>query len=123
MLNSLLFSVAAAAVLGFLTGLGTGGGSLLMLWLTLVCHMEPEQAKAINLMFFIPAALCATILRSRSCKLPWRKLLLPALTGCVCALVFSLISQHWDTQLLKKIFGLLLLVIGVRELIYKNADQ
>ena len=36
MLNSLPICLVVGTVLGFLTGLGIGGGSLLMLWLTLV---------------------------------------------------------------------------------------
>ena len=56
MLESIPFSITVGILLGFLTGLGTGGGSLLVLWLTLVLHMDPAQARVVNLMFFLPAA-------------------------------------------------------------------
>ena len=55
MLSSTVISVILGGVLGFLTGLGTGGGSLLLLWLTLVLGMDPQTARTVNLMFFIPA--------------------------------------------------------------------
>ena len=46
-------------VLGFLTGLGVGGGSLLILWLNIALGMEQSVARGINLLFFLPSALIA----------------------------------------------------------------
>lgn len=123
MLTSLPVSIATGALLGFLTGLGTGGGSLLMLWLTLICNMDPVQAKSINLMFFVPAALCATVLRSRRGGIPWKKLLLPTAAGCLTAATVAGISHSLDTQVLKKIFAILLICIGIRELCYQKKNQ
>lgn len=119
MLESPLFSIAVGMVLGFLTGLGTGGGSLLVLWLTLVLHMEPMQAKVINLMFFLPAALIATALHWRQGRIPIKKILLPALAGCIMAAAFSTVGQKMNTENLQKLFGVLLIFTGLRELLYR----
>ena len=62
MLNSFPFAILVGFLLGILTGLGTGGGSLLVLWLTLVLQFPPAQAKVINLLFFLPSAIIATLL-------------------------------------------------------------
>ena len=51
MVTPLLYLVVGL-VLGFLAGLGIGGGSLLILWLTLFANTGPQTARAINLMFF-----------------------------------------------------------------------
>lgn len=119
MLEAIPFSIAVGVVLGFLTGLGTGGGSLLVLWLTLVLHMEPIQAKLINLMFFLPAALIATVLHWRQGRIPLKKLLLPAIAGCTAAAVLAFVGQKIDTENLKKLFGVLLIFTGIRELLYR----
>lgn len=115
------FPIAAIVglVLGFLAGLGIGGGSLLMLWLTLIVGMSPEEARCINLMFFIPCALCSSIFRLRQKTLPIKKILLPMALGCIMAAGCSFLSNRLDTDLLKKIFGFLLLFTGIRELLYK----
>lgn len=63
MLESFPVAFAVAAILGFLAGLGVGGGSLLVLWLTLAVGMEHPQARIINLMFFIPSAVIASLFR------------------------------------------------------------
>ena len=119
MLSSTVFSIAVGAMLGFLTGLGTGGGSLLLLWLTLVLEMDPATARTINLMFFIPAAVIASTLRFFRGGIDLRKIILPALAGCVSAAVFAVAGSHMDTSQLKKAFGLLLIFTGIRELLYR----
>ena len=119
MLNSIPFSIAVGTALGFLTGLGTGGGSLLVLWLTLVLHMDPSQARLINLMFFLPAAIIATVFHWRQGRVPFRKILLPTLAGCATAAFFAFIGQKLNTESLRKLFGVLLLFIGAKELLYR----
>ena len=59
MLDSLTVSLIVGTALGFLSGLGVGGGSLLILWLTLVLGMEQGEARTVNLLFFLPAAAVA----------------------------------------------------------------
>ncbi len=119
MLTHPITAIGVAAILGVLTGLGTGGGSLLILWLTLAVQMPPNQARTINLLFFLPCALTATILRLRQGSVPFRKVLLPTLAGCVSALLFSLLGQNINTEQLKKLFGVLLIFTGFRELFYR----
>ena len=118
-MSSTVFSLILGAVLGFLTGLGTGGGSLLLLWLTLVAGMDPVTARTINLMFFIPAAITASTVRLFRGGVPYQKIILPALAGCVSAAVFAIAGSHMDTEVLKKAFGILLIFTGIRELGYK----
>ena len=43
-------AIAVSTVLGFLSGLGVGGGSLLMLWLTGPLGWPQAQARALNLL-------------------------------------------------------------------------
>lgn len=119
MVDHPIVSMVVGMVLGFLTGLGTGGGSLLVLWLTLVLHMPPQDAKIINLLFFLPCAVIASILNLRKGRVSIKKILLPALSGCVMAALFSMLGKNIDTERLQKLFGVLLLVIGLRELCYR----
>ena len=119
MLESFPFAVILGTVLGFLSGLGIGGGSLLILWLTVVLHADPLNARSINLLFFIPSALIACILRIRQKDLEIKPLLPAILAGCISAAVFSAISTQLDITLLKKLFGAVLLITGLRELFYR----
>ena len=120
MLNSPLISIAVGGVLGFLTGLGTGGGSLLLLWLTLVLGIDPSEARSINLMFFIPAAVIASVVRFLKGGIPIKKIWLPATAGCISAACFTMLGSHINTEYLQKLFGLLLIFTGIKELCYRE---
>ena len=123
MLESFPIAVMTGLALGYLAGLGVGGGSLLILWLTLVLHMDQPTARAINLMFFIVAACAVSIFRWRQGKLNLRKVLPAILSGCVAAFLFSLWGKNMDVSTLKRFFGFLLLATGIRELLYKPRNK
>ena len=116
MLESLPVALIVGTVLGFLSGLGIGGGSLLILWLTVVLGMEHSAARGINLLFFLPAAAIACVFRWKQGAVKLRNVLPAMIAGCIAAAVFSLIGTGMDMTLLKKLFGGLLIVTGIREL-------
>lgn len=119
MLNNYLFSLLIGVVLGFLAGLGTGGGSLLLLWLTLMMGIDSEIARTINLLFFLTAAGSVSIIRFKKGTLDFKIILPGILAGCLSAAVFSILGRYMDSILLKKAFGVLLLFTGFRELVYR----
>lgn len=123
MVNSFPVAMVMGCVLGLLAGLGIGGGTLLILWLTLVLNMDPDTARAINLMFFIVAAGSVSLVRIKQKSIPWKMITPAIISGCIGAFILSNISKYIDTGLLKKLFGALLLITGLRELFYrpKNA--
>lgn len=117
MLESVPAALCVGTVLGFLSGLGIGGGSLLILWLTLVIGMEQSAARLLNLLFFLPSAIIACCFRWKQGAVKMQTVLPAAIAGCIGAVSFSLLNL--DTSLLKRLFGILLLVTGIRELFYK----
>lgn len=119
MLESLPAALIVGTLLGFLTGLGVGGGSLLILWLTLVLEMSQTAARGINLLFFLPSAAISCYLRWKQGSVTLKKILPAIFAGCAAAAVFSLISTRIDLEILKKLFGVLLLATGIRELCYR----
>ncbi len=120
MLDSWIFVVIFSCLLGFLSGLGVGGGSLLILWLTLVLNMEHNLARSINLLFFIPCAIITSLFRWKQGTLDIKKVIPAIIGGCVSAGIFSIISRKIDIGMLRHLFGILLLCTGVRELFYKT---
>lgn len=120
---SFLLNLCVSAVLGFLSGLGIGGGSLMILWLTLVQKMEFSSAKYLNLLFFLPPAAISTISHLIHGKLSIKKVIPAALAGMISACVFLSLSSGWDVQLLRKLFGALLLLAAWRELRYREKNR
>jgi uncharacterized membrane protein YfcA len=119
MVSSFPVAMAAGGICGFLAGLGIGGGSLLVLWLTLVVQADPFTARCVNLMFFIPCALCASLFRWKQGDLQIKKIIAPILLGAITAGILSYFSSAVDTYWLRKIFGGLLIITGLREVFYK----
>lgn len=122
MLNQLPVMLIVGILLGFLSGIGVGGGSLLMLWLTLVLDLEHTVARGINLLFFIPSALIASFFRWKQGSLEIRSILPGILAGCIAAGICSYLSRSMDISVIKKLFGILLLFTGLRELLYKPKE-
>ena len=119
MLDSLTVSLLMGTSLGFLSGLGVGGGSLLILWLTLALGMEQQTARTVNLLFFLPAAAVACYYRKKQGTLEIKRMLPAIGAGCIGALLGTRIASWMDTVLLKKGFGILFIATGIREILYK----
>lgn len=115
----MVINTLIGTVLGILSGLGIGGGSLLILWLTLVQGMEQTPARTVNLLFFLPSALISAFFRWKQGSLPLVKILPAIVAGTVSAAIFSFWSRNLDVAVLKKGFGILLLATGLREIQYK----
>lgn len=113
-------ALIVGAALGFLSGLGVGGGSLLLLWLTLVVGMEPSTARLMNLMFFLPCAIAATAFRWKHSKPNWPLALRAAAAGLLGTTLGNFIAPGLDAHLLRKAFGVLFLLCAVRELRFKE---
>ena len=112
-----------STVLGFLSGLGVGGGSLLLLWLTAVVGIELADARCINLLFFLPSAAVACWYHKKQGRLSMGQLYPAILGGCVGAVCGSIITKMLPITLLRKLFGLLLVITGIRELRYRPKKQ
>lgn len=120
MLNTLWVAIPVSTLLGFLSGLGTGGGSLLILWLTLVLEMPYSTARAVNLMFFIPSAVISCFFRWKQGTLSFKKVLPGILAGCAAAALCAWLTTGHTPQWLQQLFGILLIYTGIRELFYKT---
>ena len=113
-------NIFVGAVLGFLSGLGVGGGSLLLLWLTLVAGVPQETARVMNLQFFLPCAIVATAFRWKQSKPQWSLILPAAAAGVLGAALGNYLGPNLNRELLKKALGILFLLTGLRELRFKQ---
>ena len=119
----MVLNLFITTILGFLTGLGIGGGSLLILWLTFILKMDPFTARGIVLLFFIPAAVISSFFRWKQGTLSISSALPAMISGCVAAILFSFLSTTVDPHMLDQIFGIILITAGIREFLYKKKGQ
>ena len=119
----MVINLLMGAALGFLSGLGIGGGSLLIMYLQLALAVPQETARSINLMFFVPSALIACLFRWRQGSLHLKKVLPGILAGCSSAFACSYLAMTVDGDALRRPFGILLLLTGIRELCYRPRKE
>ena len=109
----------AGSLLGMLAGMGVGGGSLLLLWLTQIANFSTEQARITILLFYLPAAVVSSIFFRKEKAIRFRPIFPGILGGCTAAFFTSFIGRNIDLTILKKALGVLLIAIGIRELLYR----
>jgi uncharacterized membrane protein YfcA len=87
--------------------------------LTLIIGIESETARTINLLFFLTAAGSVSALRLKKGAIQLKRILPGMIGGCLAAAGFSILGRYMDANILKKFFGVLLLITGLRELFYR----
>ncbi|MDD6643132.1 MAG: sulfite exporter TauE/SafE family protein [Firmicutes bacterium] len=118
---SALLAGIAGLVCGVFSGLGIGGGTLLMVWMTAVMDMEQRMAQGINLLYFLPTAACALIFHIKNRLIRWRVVIPAAIAGCLTAAGAALLATAIDASLLRKLFGGFLILVGLNEIFGSHA--
>ena len=113
-------ALAIGTLTGIISGFGIGGGSLLVLYLTAFAGVAQYTAGGINLLYFIGCAPAALIGHIRQRMIEWRAVLWCGLVGASVAVPAALLSYHISTGLLRRLFGVLLLYVGIKELRVKK---
>ncbi len=101
---------------GILSGFGVGGGSLLMLYLTMFAGVQQYAAGGINLLYFIACAPAALWSHVKNGLVERPAVLWCTLAGLPVSVAAAFLASWINVDLLRRAFGVLLLYIGVREL-------
>ena len=102
----------AALFMGALSGMGIGGGGLLVIYLTLIRGAEQINAQGINLYFFVFASIAALFIHCRKRRIDYSLVLLLSAFGMPVSLFGGLLASVTDPYLLRKIFGIMLIIAG-----------
>ena len=98
---------------GILSGFGVGGGSLLMLYLTMFAGVQQYAAGGINLLYFIACAPAALWSHVKNGLVERPAVLWCTLAGLPVSVAAAFLASWINVGLLRRV---LLLYIGVREL-------
>lgn len=119
---SSLLAVLIGTATGVLSGMGVGGGTLLMLVLVELIRMDQRAAQGINLLYFLPVAAASLIAHIRNGRICLRTFLLCAAAGTAAAIGGSLLANALQTTVLRRLFGGLLMAAGVAQM-RKRSDS
>ena len=104
-------------IIATLSGMGVGGGGLLVIYLTLFDGVEQVNAQGANLCFFIAAGLASTLYNIKKKKIEFKTVLILSAFGIPFSLLGAIIAGNIYSDILQKLFGIMLVLGGVSSLI------
>lgn len=115
-----MITYIAAFLSGLLGSMGFGGGSVLIIYLTLFADTDQLTAQGINLLFFIPCAVLSVIINIKNKLVKYKVGAYLILGGLIGVAVGSLVVRLTEPTLLSKLFGGFIFIIGLITLFQKQ---
>lgn len=100
---------------GIISGMGIGGGMILIPALIFFAGQGQHGAQCINLFYFIPTAVVSLIIHIKNKNVEYKKILFIILSGIPFSLLGAYLALNTNGELLGKIFGIFLVILGIRE--------
>ena len=114
-LNNPWIAGLAGLLCGVISGFGIGGGSLLMVWMTAAAAMDQKIAQGINLLYFLPTSIGALVFHIKNKMVCWKAVIPAAVCGCITAALSAWLAASMDVDILRKLFGGFLILVGLSE--------
>ncbi len=103
-------------IAGIITGLGMGGGTILILLLSVFLGQDQHVAQATNLIFFIPTSIAAIYTNLKYKNVNLKLALTVSSFGVLGAIIGATISSAINSAILKKFFAVFILIIAIYEI-------
>ncbi|NLL05227.1 MAG: sulfite exporter TauE/SafE family protein [Clostridiaceae bacterium] len=114
----ILFFIGLVA--GIISGMGIGGGTILIPALVIFANPDQHIAQSVNLIFFIPTAVIALIVHIRNKRIDFSVAIPITIFGLLGAYIGSRLAIRLPGALLKKYFGFFLLTLGTYEMFRRD---
>lgn len=108
---------------GIISGMGIGGGTILIPALLFLVDISQHQAQGINLLYFIPTALVALFIHRKAGNLSGAVAKPLVLFGLLGAAAGAFLAVSLQSELLRKLFGGFLCLMGLREIFKKEQSK
>ena len=101
---------------GIVSGTGMGGGTILILCLSIFLEINQKTAQATNLIFFIPTSIAAIYINMKQKNINIKLAKQIIFWGIIGTIIGALIAQKINVIVLKKMFGIFLAIIAIHEI-------
>ena len=105
---------------GIISGMGIGGGTILIPALLFFTDITQQQAQGVNLIYFVPTAITALITHQKKGNLDWKTARPLAVLGLAGAAAGAFLAVSLESESLRKIFGGFLFLMGLSEIFKKK---
>lgn len=118
-----IIPVLAGFGTGILSAWGVGGGTLLLLIMTLFLGVDQTTAQGINLLYFLPTAGMGLLFHRKNGLLDKQVIRRAVPVGLPAAAVAAWLANAVDVTILRKPFGVFLLFVGMTTLWQTKAQK
>ncbi|MDL2218318.1 sulfite exporter TauE/SafE family protein [Christensenellaceae bacterium OttesenSCG-928-M15] len=108
-----LWFLLSGAAAGVISGMGMGGGTILIPMLTIFLSVDQHAAQGINMLAFLPGAALALIVHKKEKRLETKEGWPMLLWGAIGAAAGALLATFLDAGWLKKGFGIFLVILAI----------
>lgn len=116
----MIWVLVAGFLAGIISGMGIGGGAILIPALLYLQDMNQQQAQGINLIYFIPTAIIALITHVKNKNIEVKTAMPIAVTGLIGAAAGAFLAVGMQADILRRFFGGFLLIMGLSEVFKKD---
>ncbi len=113
----IFWEIIAGILGGIVGGMGMGGGTLTIPILTIFLKFKQLTAQGINLIAFLPMSLIALGIHIKNHLVAFKQTWGLAVVGCIFSLGGALIANKMSNIVLKKLFALFLIGLGIWQLV------
>ena len=113
----MIYLIIAGFVSGIISGMGMGGGIILIPVLTIFLGFDQKIAQGITLLYFIPTAIFALVVHIKNKTIDFKIAIKTASTGIISAGIGAFCIKNLPTPVLSKIFAVFLLSVGLWQII------
>lgn len=105
----------AGILAGFINGLlGSGGGVLIVLYLTIFARVGRKNSQATAIAVILPLAILSSVIYAKGGYVAWSHLWKVSVGGVAGAILGAILLNKLNPKFLKKLFGVFLVIAGVR---------
>lgn len=115
--------VLIGLIAGILSGLAIGGGTVLVPALVLVIGLKQQVAQGVTLAAFLPTAMIAALTHYRHGNVKTKLALFMAVGTGIGAIGGAILAAEISEGLLRRLFGIFLIAMGLYELLAKDRVQ
>lgn len=113
----MILNILVGLTAGFLGAIGIGGGSVLIIYLTLFLNMSQHSAQGINLIFFIPCSAVGIIFHIKNKLIDFKSVIPLVIFGIIGVIAGWFLNKYIDESILRKIFGAFLIILALFQII------
>lgn len=120
-MNEIYILLGVGLLAGFLSGMvGIGGGIVIVPVLVYFLHYTQQLAQGTTLfMFMFPIGILGVMQYYKSGNVDWRTAMIIALPFVLGSFLGSITALKIDQSLLKKIFGAIIVILGLKMVFFK----